>query len=127
MRRRLTSLCVETIRDQEAALGPSLSRRGCVFRAARNGCRIWYAALSAKHSPNQVGLFDWAALRGSFGRSDGFPLSASLTDPATRARHAADSICVFSTRRRGGITGFPLQRATPPIRAQHLRARTGPV
>src|ERR1700687_6148785 len=105
MRRRLTSLCMETIRDQEAALGPSLSSRVCVFRAARIEGRIWYAALSAKHSPNQVVLSDWAALRGSFGHGDGFPISASLTDPATRARHAADddSICVFSTRRRGGI------------------------
>src|SRR5882762_3733658 len=122
MRRRLTSLCMETIRDQEAALGPSLSRRVCVFRAARIEGWIWYAALSAKHSPNQVGLFDWAALRSSFGRSDGFPISASLTDPATRARHADDdSICDFSTRRRGGINGFPVQRANATSRAQHRR------
>jgi len=46
-----------------------------------------------------------------------FPISASLTDPATRARHADDdSICDFSTRRRGGISGFPLQRANPTSR-----------
>src|SRR6267143_6802489 len=112
MRRRLTSLCMETIRDQEAAPGPSLSRRVCVFRAARIEGWIWYAALSAKHSPNQVVLFDWAALCGSFGRGDGLPISCTLADPATRARRAAaDSTCVFSTRRRVGISGFPVQRA----------------
>src|SRR5258708_9981997 len=115
MRRRRTNLCREgdDSGSKEQLLGPFLSRPVCALRAARIEVRIWYAALGEKHYSNQVCLADWAGVRCLSGRNDGLPISSSLAGPATSAWHAdsARSLCTFSTKRSGGIGGFPVWRA----------------
>jgi|SRR5712692_8041438 len=99
------------------AIGAVSFRRICEVGAARFAVRIWYAALGAKR--NQVALFDWAALRLCSERGDGLSISESFTKPATSAS-TCNSYGGFAAR-SGGISGFPIWRASSNGRAQYCR------